>query len=206
VLFTETAGNYTYIQLKQEEKELWLASAPFEVAVGDQIEYAGGVPMRDFHVKTLDRTFDEILFLSNIRKVVDEPEGGAGAAVMPADDLHRNLATQSPAALVPNTGEVIRAEGDLSIADLFAKRAELTGQTVSLRAKVIKVSNNIQGKTWLTMADGTGAAPDDLLRVVTDGNAEIGQVLSVRGVVRTDVDLGAGYKYKLLVDEAELSN
>lgn len=223
VIFTETAGNYTFIELKQEEKKLWLASAPFEVAVGDQIEYAGGVPMSDFHAKALDRTFEEILFLTNIRKVVDEPEEGAGAAVMPDDDLHRNLDPQAPAGMpaddlhrnlapqaadtaLPTAGEVTRAAGDLSIAELYEKRADLNGKTVSLRAKVIKVSNNIKGKTWLTLADGTGAAPDNVLRVVTGGNAQIGQVLTVRGIVRVDVDLGAGYKYKLLIDEAELSN
>lgn len=207
VIFTETGGKYTYIQLKQEEKEIWLAAAAFEVAVGDRVEYMGGVPMRDFHAKALDRTFEEILFLSNIRKVVDAQAAEAAApAVMPADDLHRNLSPQHPAPSAPPTGEVVRGAGDLSIADLYDRRADLAGQTVSFKGRVVKVSNNIQGKTWLTLMDGTGVAPDDMLRVVTGGNAVIGQVLSVRGVVRIDVNLGSGYRYKLLIDEAELSN
>jgi len=220
VIFAETAGNYTYIELKQEDKKLWIASAPFEVAVGDQIEYAGGVPMSDFQAKALDRTFDEILFVSNIRKMVDEPEEAAGAAMpdddlhrnldpqsstaMPDDDLHRNLATQAPDAM-PTTGEVIRAEGDLSIAELYEKRADLTGQKVSVRGKVIKLSKNILGSTWLTLADGTGSAPDNTLRITTQDEATIGETLTATGTVRTDRDLGAGYKYKLLLEDAALT-
>ncbi|MFA7384376.1 MAG: hypothetical protein WC001_13100 [Desulfurivibrionaceae bacterium] len=205
VLFTETGGKYTYIQLKQEEKEIWLAASAFEVAVGDRVEYMGGVPMRDFHAKALDRTFEEILFLSNIRKVVDAQAPEGAPAAMPADDLHRNLVPQEPAAPEPATGEMTRNAGELSIAELFARRAELAGQKISVRGKVIKVSNNILGRTWLTLADGTGAAPDNTLRVTTRDEAKIGETLTASGTAKTDIDLGAGYKYKLILEDAALS-
>lgn len=202
VLFTETGGKYTYIQIKQEEKEIWLAASAFEVAVGDRVEYMGGVPMRDFHVKALDRTFEEIIFLSNIRKVVDAQAADATPAVMPADDLHRNLSASPPDVSMPATGEVVRGAMELSIAELYDRRAELVGQKVSVRGKVVKLSRNVLGRTWLTLADGTGAAPDNILRVTTSEEAQPGETVTATGTVKTDIDLGSGYKYKLLLEEA----
>lgn len=206
VLFTETGGKYTYIQLKQEEKEIWLAASAFEVAVGDRVEYMGGVPMRDFHVKALDRTFEEILFLSNIRKVVDAQEAeGAAPAAMPADDLHRNLSASPPDVSMPATGEVVRGAMELSIAELYDRRAELAGQKVRVRGKVVKLSRNVLGRTWLTLADGAGAASDNTLRVTTSEEAQPGETVTATGTVKTDIDLGSGYKYKLLLEEATIA-
>lgn len=214
VISVEKADKYTILQIQQGKKKLWVAANSFVTQVGSRIEYIGGVQMKDFHIKALDRTFPEILFLTNIRKELTEEEKAeaakktaklAAATSMPNDDKHKNI-NAFQAASAPTIGEIIRGEGELSIADLYAKRAVLSGHTVNIRGKVIKVSNNIKGKSWLTLSDGTGVAPDDMLRVVTSGSAAIGQLLSVRGILKTDVNLGSGYHYKLLVDDAELSN
>jgi len=62
------------------------------------------------------------------------------------------------------------------------------------------------GKNWLHLRDGTGAAADGTNNVVvtTKDEAAIGDVVTAKGVVRTDVDLGSGYTYKVLVDSATL--
>ena len=206
VIFAETTDRYTIIQIKQDEKELWLAATAFDAAVGDKIEYMGGVPMGDFYVKALDRTFDEILFLSNIRKAVDEqkeppPEETAQPAVMPDDDYHRNITTGQPVA-APAPGEVIKAAAELTIAEVFARRSELADQVVSVRGKVLKLTKNILGRTWVTLADGSGTAPDDKLLATTLQEVRIGETLSVTGTVKTNINLGAGYQYKAILEEA----
>lgn len=198
------ADNYTYIEVDEQGQIVWLAANHLEVAAGDRIEFAGGVPMTDFHSKEMDRTFENLLMVTRVRVANDAQESDSEA--MPDDDLHRGLMPQSPAAAEPATGEVVRREGEIAIADLFAKRTDLAGQTVAVRGRVVKVSPNILGRTWLTLSDGTGDAPDNVLRVITSDTATIGQVLSVRGTVKTDVDLGSGYRYKLLIDEAELGD
>jgi len=205
VVSTAGAGQYTYIEVDEQGQTVWLAANHLELEPGDRIEFAGGVPMTGFHSKELDKTFENLLMVTKIRLVPPAQEAGTGA--MPGDDLHRGLLPeQSPPAAEAGTGELIRKEGEISIADLFERRAELAGQMVTVRGRVVKVSANILGRTWLTLTDDTGAAPDNVLRVTTSDTAVIGQVLSVRGTVKTDVDLGSGYRYKLLVDEAELGN
>ncbi|MEF9425915.1 MAG: hypothetical protein L0956_01590, partial [Candidatus Mariimomonas ferrooxydans] len=63
VISTQTAGKYTYIKLDEQGKEVWLATLPLNVSVGDKIEYMGGDVMKDFHSKGLDKTLDSIRFV-----------------------------------------------------------------------------------------------------------------------------------------------
>lgn len=56
------AGEYTYINLEKEEGSEWIAVATLNASEGDIIKYSKGSLMRNFHSKSLDRTFPEILF------------------------------------------------------------------------------------------------------------------------------------------------
>ena len=61
-------------------------------------------------------------------------------------------------------------------------------------------------KNWIHLRDGSGSADaktNDIL-VTTKDVTKIGEVVLVKGVVRTDVDLGSGYTYAVMVDEATL--
>jgi hypothetical protein len=58
------------------------------------------------------------------------------------------------------------------------------------------------GKNWITLQDGTGAAPNDKLLATSQEKATLGETVTVQGVVRTDVDLGSGYRYDVLLEEA----
>ena len=93
-----------------------------------------------------------------------------------------------------------------TVAEVYAQRAQRKGKPVVIHGKVVKVSNNIMGKNWVHLRDGTGSAADgtnDLL-VTTRNAAQTGVVVTARGVVHTDVDLGMGYTYKALVEDATL--
>ena len=59
---------------------------------------------------------------------------------------------------------------------------------------------------WLHLRDGTGSAADnsnDIL-VRTTAPAKLGDVVTAKGIVRTDQDFGSGYAYKVLVEDATL--
>lgn len=63
------AGNYTYLLVEDEGKETWLALPKREVPVGAQVRYVDGQPMKDFHSSSMDRTFDEVLFINGLEIV-----------------------------------------------------------------------------------------------------------------------------------------
>jgi len=62
------------------------------------------------------------------------------------------------------------------------------------------------GKNWIHLRDGSGSATNNTndILVTTMSQAKIGDVVTMKGVVHTDKDFGAGYSYKVLIEEATL--
>lgn len=60
------AGSYTYLRVAQDGEDKWLAIPHRDVAVGAEVRFAEGMVMNDFHSPSLDRTFDEVLFLGGV--------------------------------------------------------------------------------------------------------------------------------------------
>ena len=88
----------------------------------------------------------------------------------------------------------------------MGKKAELKDKTVVVRGKVVKLTSNVMGKNWVHLRDGSGSAADNTndILVTTKDQTQVGDVVVAKGIVRTDVNLGSGYAYKVLIDEAAL--
>lgn len=196
VTLAKTAGGYTYLKVKEGGKEKWLAALPMSVAVGDKVEYAGGDTMKDFKSKAMDQTFDSIHFVSRIHVVNKD---------MPKDDFHKGIKLENRVAIPPKQGEIAKPKDGKNVAELFSEKDKLNGKNVQARARVMKVSQNIMGKNWVTLADGTGKAPDDKLVATTQQVPAIGDVVVVQGVMKTNVNLGSGYQYKLVIEDARFT-
>ncbi|MCX6291679.1 MAG: hypothetical protein NT126_07930 [Bacteroidetes bacterium] len=59
-------SQYTYLHVKEGDREPWLALPKMQATVGEKYYYRDGLLMTDFNSKELNRTFPEILFLDNI--------------------------------------------------------------------------------------------------------------------------------------------
>lgn len=94
------------------------------------------------------------------------------------------------------------APADLAIADLRAQRQAKAGQSVAVRGRVWKVSRGILGRNWLHLRDKDGG--EDLV-VTSEQDAQPGQLVLARGKVAVDRDLGMGYQYDVLVEDAALT-
>lgn len=73
ILETIDVESYTYSRLDINGNEIWIASTPIQVSVGDAVRFSGEMVMNDFHSKELDRTFSEVLFVSAAELVVASP-------------------------------------------------------------------------------------------------------------------------------------
>jgi hypothetical protein len=124
----------------------------------------------------------------------------------PNDAVHRNAGV----AKGPDVGtvKVPKATGPdaRTVAEIIAKGADLKDKPVAVRGKVVKYTAGVMGKNWLHLRDGSGSAADNTndLVVTTKDETKVGDVVLARGTVRTDVNLGSGYSYKVLVEEATL--
>lgn len=60
---------YTYLQVSSDTNPVWIAVAKTDIAKGATIAYANGALMSNFHSKSLNRTFDKIIFLDKVEVV-----------------------------------------------------------------------------------------------------------------------------------------
>jgi hypothetical protein len=68
VVETMNSGGYTYVALENSGKKSWVALPDSKVKVGQQITCQPGMEMKNFTSKTLNRTFDSIIFSGGIIK------------------------------------------------------------------------------------------------------------------------------------------
>jgi hypothetical protein len=218
VLETTQAAGYTYLRLKTASGEIWAAVAAADVAKGAQVTIARPMTMEKFESRTLNKTFDKIVFGQLVDPKAPPQTAAQGApGGMPATSMAMpgagsavaaHSAKPGAAAAVP-VAKVAKAEGPQgrTVAEVVGGKATLKDKTVVVRARVVKVNNGIMGKNWVHLQDGSGSAADgshDLV-VTTQDQTAVGDVVQARGTVRTDVTVGAGYNYPVMIDGATLS-
>ncbi len=65
VLATLDAPGYTYMELENSGKRFWIAASTTRVKVGDRVNYVQSMVMNNFASKTLNRSFDRIIFVTS---------------------------------------------------------------------------------------------------------------------------------------------
>ncbi len=91
-----------------------------------------------------------------------------------------------------------------TVAEVIAQREKLAGKTVRIHATVVKSTPGVLGKTWLHLRDGSGAEGTNDITVTTDTTPAVGDVVTLEGVVALDRDVGSGYRFPTLVEEARV--
>lgn len=66
VLQVMDASIYTYMQVTSDNGPVWLAASKTKVPKGATISYPNGAVMTNFNSKSLNRTFDKIIFLDKV--------------------------------------------------------------------------------------------------------------------------------------------
>lgn len=200
VLETMDAAGYTYIQVDTGSETFWAAAPQFAAKVGDDVVVPEGMPMPDYHSKTLDRTFDVVYFVPSVLV------GGASNMTgdMPADHPPMTGGKTVVETTDIDLSGITVAEGGQTVADVFATKADLAGKPVKVRGKVVKFSPEIMGKNWIHLQDGTGVSGANDLTVTTSATAQTGDTVTISGILVTDKDFGYGYAYDVIVEDAEV--
>ena len=66
VLSTIDAAGYTYLEVTQNKKTIWLAGPKVVAKKGDVVRFDDGMVMTNFESKTLKRTFPSVTFVNNV--------------------------------------------------------------------------------------------------------------------------------------------
>ena len=219
VIETKDVSPYTYVRLADGAgNEIWAAVPETQLEIGEQIALQGGVVMTDFSSKTLNRTFESIIFASGIVRGPDgnalqtpAAAGGSSADALQSGGGPHGMASQSSGgsarAIVSYTGVTVQkstAQNGYTVGELYEKAAALNNRKVTVKGMVVKISPNIMGKNWIHIQDGTGDPSKDTHDLVVTSQAlpEKGTVISLEGVLAADKDFGFGYKYDVLIEDA----
>lgn len=190
VLETRDVESYTYLRLKTGEGELWAAVPTTAVKSGAMVTIHNAMVMENFESKALRKTFAKIVF-GEI----------AGPNIKPASP-HGTPASAAP---VP-VAKIAKATGPnaRTVAEVVMGKAALKDKPVLVRGQVVKVNLGILGKNWLHVQDGSGTAADGTndLVVTTKDVVARGDIVTVQGTVHTNVDLGSGYAYAVIIEDA----
>ena len=130
----------------------------------------------------------------------------AGGDALAAGDAAsgRSDGAKAPAASEPIKVEKAKGADAYNVSETYEKAAKLDKKTVVVRGKVVKVSKGIMGKNWVHLRDGSGdpGKGTNNLVVTTQDDPKVGDVVTAKGILSMDKDFGAGYKYKVIVEEA----
>ncbi len=135
----------------------------------------------------------------------------AATAQNPADTLDRTMPPGVEHPAVKPTAEadvsgIAKAEGGKTVAEVYAEKDALAGTKVTVRGKVVKTNTGIMGKDWLHVRDGSGADGTNDLTVTTNAKPlpNVGDTVLVTGTVVLNKDFGMGYKYEVMLEDAEV--
>ena len=212
ILETMDSGGYSYVHLDMGPEKVWIAGpATAGLVVGERAVFEGAMEMRNFHAKSLDRTFETILFVGLIAKEGEMPEGASGGTHVGMGGMGGMGQSDEPISGTKTILEnakvegVVKAAGGYTVGEIYAQAAELGGKEILLSARVVKFSPNIMGTNWLHVQDGSGTDETSDLTVTTDGHAQVGDLVLIMGPLSVDKDFGAGYKYHVIIEGATVT-
>lgn len=176
------SGGYTYMKVDDGKNNYWIAMTQRDVQKGSKISFTEQGWMKNFHSKTLNRTFENILFAGD----VSTPQAEQKIEYLP------NIMTSQ-----------YQKNSSLTIAEIFKNREKYVGKTITVRAKVTKVSSGIMGKNWVHIRDDSRFMNmDDLVFTTTKETPNTGDVVYASGVLAKDKDFGYGYFYPVIIEQS----
>jgi hypothetical protein len=191
-------GNrYTYVRVSSDGSDYWIAINKADIKEKETYYWSVGSEMNEFTSKELKRTFRSIVFVQDF---TDKPiTVSEGPKPIPAESMAgKQQAPEYPGIVVP------RAPGGITIAELYAGKNSHAGKTVKICGKVVKFSGGIMNKNWVHIQDGTKEAGNYDLTVTTQDSVKVGDVVIFEGVAAVNKDIGAGYFYEVLVEDAKV--
>jgi hypothetical protein len=196
-------NSYTYLHVLEEGDEKWIAVPTMEAQPDEVYYYQGGAEMRNFFSTELNRTFDVVLFLGGITNAnaVDPVNG-----VVDPNAPKKGMKPAKEPTLDQLALDIDSIEGGVRIETLFEKAQQYAGKQVKVVGEVTKFTPNIMGKNWIHFQDGTAFEGNYDLMVTSQEQVAVGDIVIFEGVIAVDKNFGAGYFYKVILEDGVIVN
>lgn len=195
VIETINISGYTYIYLERTAGNIWVVVPEMKIVKGKNMSFEPGNAVFNFESRAFMIRFDKIVFSPGpvLR--------GRGKAGKPASGNVKITSTTQKT-------RVEKAGGfnAYTIAEIYQKKKILDGRDIMVRGRVVKVSSGIMNRNWIHLQDGSGGPKrgGHTLVVTSSDLPSLGDILTANGVIHRDRDFGAGYKYSVIVEDADI--
>lgn len=190
-------SSYTYIHANEKGKQYWLAVTSTPAEKGKTYYFSQWMEMTDFHSKELNRDFDQILFVGDLATYPIPAKSAMTTQPIPQQ------------AKTPNTKQDVHVEaveGGVRLQELLEDPNKFSGEKVKIRGLVTKFNSGIMGKNWVHIQDGTSFGEAFDLTITTNEMLTVGDVAVFEGLITLNKDLGSGYFFNVLMEDAKVSN
>jgi len=148
--------------------------------------------MNNFTSNELSRTFPSIFFVQDF---TDQP-------ILEGDGSETAIMGTKPQLREQEGMDIPKAEGGITIAELYANPNAYQGKTVKINGMVVKFLPEIMERNWVHLQDGTKDGENYDLTITTKSIVNVGEIVTFEGVVVVDKDFGAGYFYHVILEDA----
>ena len=180
---------YTYAEVNIGKKIVWAAGPVTPLKIGDKISFSAGMPMKNFHSKSMKRDFSVLYFVGRFITGNETP----GKASSHSQYKHKTISK-------PIKG-IKKVKDGFSIAEIYAGKENLKGKKLRVRGKVTKFTANVMGKNWLHIRDSSTLQD---LTVTTKDTVAIDDVMIVEGKLELNKDFSYGYVYPVILLDAKI--
>ena len=162
-----------------------------EIEVGETVYFSKFMVMEEFNSPTIDRTFDEILFVEDARK-------------SPTPDEMKKIHTGSTSSDKQQINVEPLADGK-TVQQIYSDKSSLAGKDVKVKGQVVKFNKQIMKRNWIHIQDGTGTENEFDLVITSDTDVNVGDVIIAEGTLAVDKDFGAGYFFPVIIENARIN-
>jgi hypothetical protein len=188
------ATAYTYLNVRENDANSWIAVTKREIQPGQTISFVGGLEMKDFESKDLQRTFETLYFVDRLAGDGPSISASQESAAMPH---------QTKPSIDKKEISIEPVAGGITIGELFTNRDSYAGKTVSIKGQVTKINRAIMDRNWIHLQDGTSGAGSFDLTITTQDDATVGEIVTFEGAITLNKDFGSGYAYEVLMENAK---
>ncbi|MBU2949197.1 hypothetical protein KO493_00595 [Tamlana agarivorans] len=182
-----SSGGYVYLNVSEKDETYWMAIPDRNIEIGSTYYYEGGMEMKNFQSKTLNRIFERVIFSEGIR----EHSNGV--------KQDKKTPIQKGKTKVVN---IEKAPNGIRIADLFENPQAYLNKEVIVKGEVVKVNNGIMQVNFVHLQDGTTGNGQYDITITTNEEFKLGEIVTIKGSVILNKDFGAGYVYDVLIEKA----
>jgi len=178
------------------------------VSVGAKVTFDEQMVMRNFTSKTLKRTFKTVLFASRLKMDTSTQKSEKTTANEEAkaiQNAHENpvITTQTK---TDDTNQTIKGATLHTIEQIYAQAHDLNNTVIRVKGRVVKVLEDIMGRNWIHLQDGTGTqGTNDLVFTSKNITVTVGDEVNATGLLKTNIDFGYGYAYSVIIENSKFT-